>query len=122
MPVVPLILPVLGFKWTLSLGVLLWLGMYLIYAAMRPRALVVGSMALHGLAYAFFVNVGWVYVSAVAPEGIANSAQALLVVATFGLGMFVGTQLAGLVMDRCKSDGQFRWRAIYLVPCLVLLV
>jgi len=96
--------------------------MYVVYSAMKPRALVVGSMALHGLAYAFFVNVGWLYVSVVAPEGIQNSAQALLVVATFGLGMFVGTQLAGLVMDRCRAGSQFRWRAIFLVPCVVLLI
>lgn len=102
--------------------------MYAAYAVGRPRQLVVVSMALHGIAYAFFINVGWVYVSEAAPEGIQSSAQALLTVATFGLGMFAGTRLTGVVMDRFGANGVFRWRAIFSLPaslsavCIVLLL
>lgn len=119
MPLVPLALPFLGFGWSLSLGVLLWLMMYAAYAATRPQGLVVASMALHGIAYAFFINVGWVYVSEAAPAGIQGSAQALLAVATFGLGMFAGTRFTGIVMDRFVVDGEFKWRSIFAVPLLL---
>ena len=121
MPVVPLVLPWMGFSWAMTLGVSMWLVMYLPYAAMKPKAMVVSAMALHGTAYAFFVNVGWVYISRVAPESIQSSAQALLTVATFGLGMFMGTQFAGFVMDRLRRDEQFHWRTIYLVPAALSL-
>ena len=123
MAIVPLLLARgLGFRWALTIGIVLWLGMYLCYAARKPRWLVVGSMALHGLAYTFFIVVGWVYVDKVAPEDIRASAQGLLAVVTFGLGMFLGTQFTGVVMDRLKDGETFRWRAIFLVPCAVLLI
>jgi predicted MFS family arabinose efflux permease len=117
---IPTLLPGLGFRWALTLGIVLWMGMYSCYVASRPCWLVVGSMALHGLAYALFINVGWVYVDKVAPG--SASAQGLLSVVTFGLGMFLGTQVTGIVMDRLKDADTFRWRAIFLVPCVALLI
>jgi nucleoside transporter len=112
----------LGYKGALAVGMGLWLAMYLIYAIMKPRWLVVASMAFHGLAYAFFFNVGWIYVNQVADPAISNSAQALLTVATFGLGMFVGTQFTGRLMDRFHDDSGFRWRPIYSIPCTLIVL
>ena len=117
-----IILAWMGFRWLFVLGIVLWVVMYICYAARQPRWLVVSSMALHGLAYTFFINLGWVYVAQVAPKAIGASAQGLLTVVTFGLGMFLGTQYTGVVMDRLKDGETFRWRAIFLVPCAVLLI
>ena len=115
----------IGFRWTFTIGVVMWLTMYGAYSAGKPQLLVVASQALHGLAYAFFINVGFVYVNKVAPAGIskiASSAQGLYTVVIFGFGLFLGTQFTGIVMDRLKTpEGKFRWRAIYLVPCAVAL-
>jgi nucleoside transporter len=108
----------IGFRWTFTIGVVMWLAMYGAYSAGNPRLLVISSQALHGLAYAFFINVGFVYVSKVAPAEIAGSAQGLYTVVIFGFGLFLGTQFTGVVMDRLKTpEGKFRWRTIYLVPC-----
>ena len=111
----------IGFRWIFTIGVLMWLAMYGAYSAGKPRLLVISSQALHGLAYALFINVGFVYVDKVAPAGIskiASSAQGLYTVVIFGFGLFLGTQFTGIVMDRLKTpEGKFRWRAIYLVPC-----
>ena len=108
----------IGFRWTLALGVLMWLAMYAVYALTRPRWLVIASQSLHGLAYALFIGVGFVYVEQAAPKDIRGSAQALFTVAMFGFGFFLGTQFTGAVMDRFKTpEGRFRWRAIYLVLC-----
>jgi nucleoside transporter len=112
----------MGYRWLFVLGIMLWVVMYLCYAAEKPRWLVVSSMALHGLAYTFFINLGWLYVDDVAPKDIAASAQGLLAVVTTGLGMFLGTQYTGVVMDRLKRGETFRWRTIFLVPCAVLLI
>jgi len=112
----------LGYRWTLVIGVMMWLVMYLLYAMMRPRMLVIASQSLHGLAYAFFIGVGYVYVAKVSPENILGSAQGLYTVALFGFGFFLGTQFTGMVMDRFKTpEGKFRWRPIYLVPCVLAL-
>jgi len=108
----------IGFRWTFTIGAAMWLAMYGAYAMGKPRLLVISSQALHGLAYTFFITVGVVYVSRVAPAGISNSAQGLYTVVVFGFGLFLGTQFTGVVMDRLKTpEGKFRWRAIYLVPC-----
>jgi len=107
----------LGFQWTLTLGVLCWLLMYVLYAVKKPKKLVIGSMALHGIAYVLFMIGGQIYVNSVAPDDIRSSAQALLFVVTVGFGFFLGTQFTGIVMDRFSTEGKFNWRSIFLVPC-----
>lgn len=115
------VLATLGFRWTFAGGLAMWLLMYGAFALTKPRALVIASQAFHGLAYAFFIGVGFVYVNKVAPPDILNSAQGLYTVVLFGFGLFVGTQFTGVVMDKLKADGKFRWRPIFLVPCVLTL-
>ncbi len=112
----------LGFQWTLTMGVLCWLVMYVAYAIKKPKTLVIGSMGLHGIAYVLFIIGGQVYVNSVASEDIRSSAQALLIMVTMGLGFFLGTQFTGFIMDRFNREGTFQWRTIFLVPCILLLV
>ena len=47
--------------------------------------------------------------------------QALIFAATVGVGLFLGTQLAGIVMDRFSVEGKFQWQKIWLVPGLIML-
>jgi nucleoside transporter len=112
----------LGFKWTLTVGAGCWLLMYIVYVGTKPRWLVVMSQSLHGLAYVFFIIAGQIFAESVAPEEIRSSVQALIFAATVGVGLFLGTQFAGVVMDIFNKEGQFRWRGIYAVPCLITLV
>jgi MFS family permease len=93
----------LGYKWTLVVGLGCWLILYLAYLASRPVALIVIIQAFHGLAYVFFMIVGQIYANAVAGPEILSSMQALIFAATTGVGLFVGTQLAGWVMDRARQ-------------------
>jgi nucleoside transporter len=106
---------------TLAAGALCWLGMYLAYAIGRPRSLVILSQSLHGIAYVFLIIGGQIYVNQVASPDIRNSAQGLLTVVTLGFGLFLGTQFTGVVMDRLREAGSFRWRPIFLVPCVLTL-
>ena len=61
------------------------------------------------------------YVDKAAPADIKASAQALITVATLGLGNFIGTQITGAVMDLFKKDERFHWRPIFLVPCVLTI-
>ena len=110
----------MGFQWTLAAGTAFWLVMFLVYARMRPRPLIIVSMALHGLAFAFFFDAAFLYINKVAPTDIRASAQGLYTAVTLGLGLFVGTQFTGVVMDHFRRDGKFLWRPIFLVPCWLL--
>jgi nucleoside transporter len=116
-----MILDKLGFRVTLTSGAICWVLLYAIYLFGRPKALIAGAQALHGLAYVMFMIVGQVYAEAVAPAAIRSSMQALIFAATTGVGLFLGSQLAGAVMDRFSAEGKFQWRKIWAVPLAIML-
>jgi nucleoside transporter len=118
----PVFLTHVGFHRMLTIGVGCWVILYFIFSLTRPVGLVVASQAMHGFAYVLFIIGGQIYVNAAAPSDIIGSAQGLVFMATTGVGLFLGTQLTGVVMDRFRADGKFRWRPIFLVPCVVTLL
>jgi nucleoside transporter len=118
----PLLLPKIGFRWVLVIGVIVWPMRFVIFSMMRPVWLVISSLTLHGLGYTFFFFVGQMYVNKAASPDIRASAQALITVVTLGFGNFVGTQITGVVLDWFKKDGKFRWRPVFLVPCILTIV
>ena len=111
----------LGYKWTLAIGSGSWLMLYVIYAASAPRSLLVVSQAFHGLAYVMFIIVTQKYGNAVAPTEIAGSMQGLIIAAILGVGVFLGTQLAGFTMDKYSVNGKFQWPKIWAVPLVITL-
>jgi MFS family permease len=110
----------LGFKWTLTIGAACWAALYAAYVVSRPLSLLVFSQPMHGLAYVLFIIAGQVYAGKVGPE-IPGSMQALIFAATTGVGLFLGTQLAGAAMDRYSTAGQFQWRKVWSVPLVIVL-
>jgi MFS family permease len=112
----------LGFKWTMTIGVTCWLLQYAIYIATKPQWLIVAGQSLHGLAYVLFIIVGQIYAEKVGGPEIRSSMQALIFAATTGVGLFLGTQLTGIVMDRFSVNGKFDWRKVWIVPGAIILV
>lgn len=117
-----LLLERLGAKWTLIVGATFWLVLYIVYIKEKPRGLIVVSQSFHGLAYVLFVIVGQVFANTVASNEIRASTQSLLFAATSGVGLFIGTQFAGAIMDLFKKEGKFQWRRIFMVPGAIALV
>jgi nucleoside transporter len=111
-----------GFKNTLLIGATCWSLMYGLYALARPRWLMVIAQSLHGLAYVFFIIAGQMLANTLASPEMRSSMQALIFAATTGIGLFLGTQLAGSVMDRFKKEEDFQWSKIFVVPCVITLV
>ncbi len=112
----------IGPNWTLTLGAASWLALYSIYVFRPERGLIVLAQAFHGLAYVLFIIAGQMYVNDVAPAAISGSAQSLLSLVTNGIGLFLGTQAAGIIMDRFSVGGKFQWRKIWSVPMVVILI
>lgn len=88
----------LGVKWMLLVGMLAWALRYAMFALAAPASvywLIIFGIALHGISYDFFFVTGQIYIDKVATKKIRSQAQGLLVFATYGIGMFIGAQLAG---------------------------
>ena len=121
-----LLLNNLGAKWTLAIGAIFWLLLYIVYINEKPRWLIVCSQSFHGLAYVLFVIVGQIFTDSFAEsfakDEIRASAQSLLFAATTGVGLFLGTQFAGLIMDKFRKEEKFQWRQIFMVPGAIALV
>jgi len=111
-----------GYQWTLTIGAVSWLILYIIYVAPSPRWLIVAGQSFHGLAYVFFIIAGQMFVGAVAPKDVLASMQALVFMAQTGVGLFLGTQFAGIVMDKCRVEGRFQWRQLWMAPGAIMLV
>jgi MFS family permease len=110
-----------GFQWTLVVGALCWTAVYVAYVLSKRNFWVILIQAFHGLAYVFFVIGGQVFVSKMAPAEIGASAQTVISIATNGIGLFLGTQLAGYVMEKNSAEGRFRWSKIWPVPLAITL-
>ena len=121
-----LLLNNLGAKWTLVIGATFWLLLYIVYINEKPRWLIVCSQAFHGLAYVLFVIVGQIFAQmfaeSVDKSEILASVQSLLFAATTGVGLFLGTQFAGFIMDKFRKEEKFQWRQIFMVPGAIALV
>lgn len=118
----PLLLPKLGVRLCLILGVIAWPIRYAVFAIGQPWQLVVASLPLHGFCYVFFFVVGQIYVDNVAPKDIRASAQSLWAVFVLGIGSIIGTQFAGLVRDMFVTDGVVNYRGVFLVPFVATIL
>jgi MFS family permease len=78
-----------------------------------------GGIILHGICYDFFFVTGQIYTDQVAGPRVRSSAQGLITLATYGIGMYIGFYLAGLYVDKYKvGTNGHDWQTIWLFPCL----
>jgi len=123
----PLLLPFLGVKRILILGMAAWAVRFTLFAYFhqQPTAtwMVLGGILLHGMCYDFIFVMGRMYVDKAAGESLRASAQGLIAVFTHGAGMFVGSVLSGIVAQHYTSAaGVHDWKSIWLVPALMSAV
>lgn len=126
LPFLPWFLRKLGMKWVLAMGMAAWGLRYLLFAlgangVVNPWV-VVASLALHGVCFDFFFAAGFIYVDNEAPRDIRASGQALFTFLTYGVGMWLGSQLSGIVKDYYTTGTKLApildWYHIWLVPCI----
>ena len=98
---------------------------YALFAVGRPFALVLVGIALHGICFDFFFAAGFIHVENTAPKAIQASGQALFAVLTYGLGMFIGAQVAGNVFNRFLSGASAlapdQWQEFWYIPAAFAL-
>ena len=111
-----------GTKQMLLFGMLAWIIRYLLFAYGDTGSgiwMLYAGIILHGICYDFFFVTGQIYTDNVAGEKIRSSAQGLITLATYGVGMYIGFYVAGVYADKYKlSDTQHDWYSIWIFPCL----
>ncbi len=115
----PLCFRRLGVKWMLLVGMVAWVVRYglFAYGSMDLVGFLYLGILLHGVCYDFFFVTGQIYVNQQAASEIRASAQGFLALITYGVGMAIGTYIAGMVVDAHLIEGGHEWRSIWLLPC-----
>ena len=128
----PFILKRIGYKKTICIGILAWAIRYFMLAgsfspATATAALIIGAILLHGVCYDFLFIAGQLYVDEESSERMRGACQGFIAFILWGLGAFVGTMLAGKVLDlHAITDAAgmvtgYDWQKIWLTPAWLSL-
>jgi nucleoside transporter len=123
MLLLPLFLKRFGLKTTLVVGMAAWAIRYLLFAygdAGQGVWMLFLGIILHGICYDFFFVSGQIYTDFKAGEKIKSSAQGLITLATYGLGMLIGFWLAGKIYNAYAiAEGGHAWKMIWIIPAII---
>ena len=128
--VLPVMLRFFGYKWTITIGILAWAARYFLLAQSvdlareAQTAVIFAAILLHGVCYDFLFIAGQLYVDDQANERMRGAAQGFIAFILWGLGAFVGSNLAGQVQEHYKlatpvGSIEHDWRWIWLTPALL---
>ncbi len=114
-----------GFKKTILFGMISWAIRYVLFAygnADERTFMLILGIALHGLCYDFFFVAGQIYTDQKAGEKYKSSAQGLITLATYGVGMLIGFEIAGFIADSYKTEAGANWQMTWLIPAGIAVV
>ena len=113
----------LGVKRMLLIDMAAWVLRYVLFAFGNNDSLVFmyyTGIILHGICFDFFFVTGQIYVDKHAPRALRASAQGFIHVATYGVGMVIGSWVSGLIVDKYARVEVgltlHDWSTIWLVP------
>lgn len=116
----------LGVKKILIIGLVAWIVRFLCLGygtADESSWMLYLAILLHGVCFDFFFVTGYMYADEKAGAKIRSQAQGLISLATYGLGMFIGSIVAGKVKDHYTGTAAFPdWMQIWLVPAGIAVV
>jgi nucleoside transporter len=129
MLLIPFALSRFGIKKMLIVGLIAWIVRFICFGygdGISSEWMLYLAIILHGVCYDFFFVTGQIYTDTKAGEKIKSSAQGLITLATYGIGMGIGSKLSGLVLDKYTStvDGVTKhdWTSVWLVPAGIAAV
>jgi nucleoside transporter len=122
MLLLPLAFRKLGVKKILIIGLLAWIIRFLFFGygtADTSEWMLYTAILLHGICYDFFFVTGMIYTDQKADAKIKSQAQGLISIATYGIGMAIGSVIAGKVKDIYTVDQVTHWTNVWLVPATI---
>jgi nucleoside transporter len=114
-----------GFKKTILVGMFAWALRYVLFAYGNGgdlSFLLITGVVLHGICYDFFFVSGQIYTNSKAGEQYKSSAQGMITLATYGVGMLIGFKVAGWITDAYTTEAGLDYKMIWLIPAAIALV
>jgi len=121
----PIFLKKYGIKMTLAVGMFAWALRYVLFAFGDIGSniwMLIFGIVLHGVCYDFFFVSGQIYTDFKAGEKYKSSAQGLITLAVYGIGMLIGFRLAGRVTDIYSIGLGHDWYQIWVIPAVFAFV
>jgi len=119
----------LGIKWILILAIVAWIIRFLCFGygnATSAEWMLYMGILLHGICFDFFFVSGMIYSDQKAGEKIKSQAQGLISLATYGLGMYIGSLISGYVQKKYTTgtgeNAVTDWTSVWLVPAGIAAV
>lgn len=123
MLLLPVFLARLGIKNILIIAILAWMSRYLLFAyGSQSTVMLFAGILLHGICYDFFFVTGQIYTDQKAGPRYKNSAQGMITLATYGVGMFIGSQVQNAVFKAYTVDKITQWTTVWLIPAGIAVV
>jgi MFS family permease len=122
MAILGIFLKRLGWRKTMVIGILGHAFRFLVFALFPDQPwIIVGSILLHGICYAFFFATVYIFVDEFFPKDARSSAQGLFNFLILGLGPFVANFILPWIAARyfTQADGQLVFSKLFLVPSAV---
>lgn len=124
--VFPLLFLKLRYKGSIVAAIVAWVLMYGFFALgahTGQTGFIYAVLPLHGFCFTFFFVSGQLFVDEKAPTSLRNSAQGLITFATYGVGKYVGTLVAGNVVQQyTTAQGTYNWVSVWIVPFVMAVV
>ncbi|MFY7907946.1 MAG: nucleoside permease [Emticicia sp.] len=129
MLLIPFALSKFGIKKMLIVGLIAWIIRFVCFGygdGVSSEWMLYLAIILHGICYDFFFVTGQIYTDNKAGEKIKNSAQGLITLATYGIGMGIGSILSGKVLDKYTTKvgevSTHDWTSVWMVPAAISAV
>ncbi|GGH02031.1 nucleoside permease [Mucilaginibacter phyllosphaerae] len=123
MALMPLFFVRLGVKKMLAVGMLAWVLRYIFFAYGDTGAnywMLIAGIVMHGICYDFFFVTGQIYTDNLAGEKFKSAAQGFITLATYGVGMLIGSYISGPIVDKFKvSETSHNWTSVWLIPAAI---
>ncbi len=119
MLLIPLAFSKLGVKKMLAVGLVAWIIRFLCfgYGTASTEWILFAAILLHGVCFDFFFVTGQIYTDSKAGEKIKAQAQGLITLATYGIGMGIGSWLSGkVVATHTNTEKITNWLNVWTVP------
>ncbi|WP_299089879.1 nucleoside permease [uncultured Metabacillus sp.] len=123
MLLIPFFFKRFGVKYMLLVGMIAWTLRYVFFGFGAPEEVALFmyiGIALHGICYDFFFVTGFMYAEEKADEKVKAQAQSLIVLVTYGIGMFFGSLIAGELFNSTVtaqgSEALLQWKNFWLYP------
>ena len=115
----------LRYKGSIVAAMIAWIVMYGFFtlgSMTGNTSFLYAVLPLHGFCFTFFFVAGQLYVDEKSPASLINSAQGFISFATYGVGKYLGTLVAGNVVHKFDLGDTYNWTAVWTVPLLMAIV